>query len=190
MSEFIGKLKKDLAILEAMSSEIRDYIMSDALFWRMEKGNMPRLTFGGYFLRQHKLVALRQELSGEEQERLRLAIDHFDRETMPWTVRVEEKLHEEARARVRQWSEYLRDLRESSLAAASFHTAVEARIMLSHLVDYLYSPNFIIEPGIESEINILDKRLSTIGEEGDFVLAKELERAYPKSRFWYLYREV
>ena len=180
-------LQGDLAILEAMASEMQPYIMSDVLFWRMEKGNMPRLTFGGYLMRQHRLLALRNLLTRAEQDRLRVAVDQFEGATMAWTVRIEQRIHQEARARLRQWGEYLRDLRESSGASASYGASVNARLMLTHLVDYLYSPGFIIEPGVESELNVLDKRLSTIGEDGDFIWPPEWMPAYRREKFWYLY---
>jgi hypothetical protein len=189
MTEGTKKLKIDLAIMAVMASEMSDYVRSDVLFWRMSRGNMPKLTFGGYLMRQYRLVSLRHQLSAEDQERLRTAMDRFDEAIQGWTVRVESRMHQEIDARIRQWGEYMRDLRAGSGSAlTSYPSAVEARCMLTHLLDHLYQPGYQVLPRFESELNILDTRLNSIRKITEFVWDEEWEKAYPVNRFDYLYR--
>jgi hypothetical protein len=189
MTETTKKLQRDLAIMATMASEMSDYVRSDVLFWRMSQGNMPKLTFGGYLMRQHRLVALRNDLTLAEQDQLRTAMDQFDSATQVWTVRVESRIHQEVDARVRQWGEFLRDLQGGAgSAVASFPTAVEARCMLTHLLDYLYQPGYQVLPRFESEISLMDTRLSNLRKVTDFVWDEAWQPAYPVNRFDYLYR--
>ena len=70
MSEGSGRLKRDLEIMEAMSSEMDEYLRSQTLFWPMMKGNLPRLTIGGYLVREDRLVKLDKLLDESQQIRL------------------------------------------------------------------------------------------------------------------------
>ena len=59
----VGKTKliKDLNILTAMAAEMDDYLINDTLF-RQIKAGMPKLTLGGYFLREHRLIDLSETM--------------------------------------------------------------------------------------------------------------------------------
>ena len=60
-----NKLTRDLSILVAMAAEMETYLNSDVLFWHMSTSHMPALTLGGYLMRQHRLLALRDLLTGD-----------------------------------------------------------------------------------------------------------------------------
>ena len=65
-------------IVVAMVDEMREYILSDILFWPMASSNMPRLTLGGYLMRQHRLLLLSGQLMAEEQAQLHDVMDQYD----------------------------------------------------------------------------------------------------------------
>ena len=52
------KLIKDLHILKAMVEEMSNYLSSDTVLWPMFKADYPKLTLGGYFMRQRRLQVL------------------------------------------------------------------------------------------------------------------------------------
>lgn len=188
MSEATNKLKQDIIILEAMVVEIEEYLMSDVLFWPLMKSSLPRLTLGGYLMRQHRLAALGELLDEDEEQRLQEAMDQFNEALVERVVRFEEKAHVELRARLRQWSEYLKDLkRESSGYRQNYATAVEIRAMIEALLDKLKMPPYRLQEKILEQLIVYDRVLSSAWRSGDFVWPEEWKPAYPKETYWWLY---
>ena len=87
------KLIHDLAILQEMASQMDEYLKSETLFWPMGHSDMPKLTLGGYWLRQHRLSALRHLLTSEQQTQLDTAVHTFETAVSPWVVRTEQRAH-------------------------------------------------------------------------------------------------
>ncbi|RMH01447.1 MAG: hypothetical protein D6706_01775 [Chloroflexi bacterium] len=187
MQDGIKKLKSDLAILEAMASEMDSYLVSDVLFWRMMKGGMPMLTLGGYLMRQHRLLALRHLLEPEEIGRLDTAVMQFNQAVTEKIVRLEQKAHHELDARIRQWSEYLKDLAQGESAHSNYPVAVEARAMIEAIIDQLQMPPYRLEPTVPERVTMLDKSLKSRWQKGTFVWPAEWESAYPAAKYWWLY---
>jgi len=55
MKNSTKRLKKDLDILKAMVEELTNYLSSDVLYWPMFKASYPKMTLGGYLMRQRRL---------------------------------------------------------------------------------------------------------------------------------------
>lgn len=70
MTESKEKLTHDLAVLQEMASQMADYLQGETLFWPMGYSDMPNLTLGGYWLRQHRLKALHPLLDGDQRPTL------------------------------------------------------------------------------------------------------------------------
>jgi len=188
VSEGIEKLRQDLEILEAMAAEMDSYLRSDVLFWPMAKGNMPRLTLGGYLMRQHRLLALEHLLDEAEKERLDAAVAQFNEALVEKIVRLEQRAHQELHARLRQWAEYLKELsRESTSSRAYYVTAVETRAMITALVNKLKLPPYQLNQRIPQEITMFDGNLRRRWHSGNFVWPEEWQPAYPKAIYWWLY---
>lgn len=189
MDEGQEKLSRDLEIAAAMVAEMREYILSEVLFWPMATSNMPRLTLGGYLMRQHRLLLLRDLLTETEREQLSAVMDAYEAVIGEWVVHVEAKIHQELGARIRQWTEYLRDIREDRQAkiATYYATAVEARAMIAALMDQLQTPPFKPEKRLSQEVDLLDKRLTAKWEVGPFVWPGAWQPAYPPDDYWWLY---
>jgi len=188
MSEGIEKLRQDLEILAAMAAEMDSYLKSDVLFWPMENGGMPRLTLGGYLMRQHRLTALKELLSDEEKARLDSAIAQFNGALVEKVVRLEQRANQEVEARLRQWGEYLNELaRGSGSSSAYYATAVEPRAMISALVNKLRLPPYELESHIPQQVTMYDNNLRRRWHSGDFVWPEDWQPAYSESTYWYLY---
>lgn len=107
------KLQKDLDILEDMAGQMSEYLRMDTLFGPMGPGR-PKLTLGGYLMREQRLVALKGTLSTAENDRLLRARQMFENTVMEWVVATENKAGQEIEARMRQWTETVRELREDA----------------------------------------------------------------------------
>ncbi|MCA9925016.1 MAG: hypothetical protein KC421_21725 [Anaerolineales bacterium] len=183
-----SKLERDLEIFSAMSAEMGDYLNSDVLFWPMITGGMPQLTLGGALMRQFRLLALAHTLEPAGQQQLNQAVSLFNQALVERVVRFEQKANKEIEARIRQWGEYLRDLgRERNASRAGYNTAVETRLMLAAIVEKLQKRPYQLHPRIMPRIDLLDGNLRRFWEPGQFVLAEELQPAYPQADFWWLY---
>ncbi len=188
MSQSRERLERDLVVLQEMAGEMDDYLTSDVLFWLMMKGGMPKLTLGGYLVRQHRLLSLLDQLDQEMQDALNAAVFQFSQVLTERVVRLEQKAHVELEARIRQWGEYLKDLSwDRSAAVASYGAAVETRAILTALVEKLQTPPYQLDPAIPPKVALLDGNLRQHWQPGPFVWPEEWESAYPIDDYWWLY---
>jgi hypothetical protein len=186
LSQAEEKLKQDLKILEAMVASMADYLMSEVTFWSLGQPLMPQLTLGGYLLRERRLLLLRHLLSAEDQVRLDTAVARFKQALDDRTVRFETKAHQEMPARIRQWREHLRDIREGQYAS-NYATIVEGRAMLAAFIDYLGASPFQLDPTIPQRLAALDQELRNRWQAGPFIWPDGWQPAYPEAEYWWLY---
>jgi hypothetical protein len=107
MTDSIAKLNKDLDILQAMVEELTNYLNSEVLYWPMFKANYPKMTMGGYFMRQRRLQGLSYLLSDSKQVELKHIANQFNEMTFDKKALLMKKGTEELRTRVNQWKEHL-----------------------------------------------------------------------------------
>jgi hypothetical protein len=180
------KLKQDLKTLEAMSAEMDAYLRSDVLFWPMRQSDLPRLTLGGYLMREHRLLELRDLLDADEQKRLHEAVSQYHEALQEKIVRLETKAHEELEARQRQWQEYLREVKRGQ-GVDYYETSVETRAMIAALTAQLKVEPYELQPRIAQRTALLDRELRRYWEPGAFVWPQAWEPAYPETIYWWLY---
>ena len=189
MRHAAGEMSKDLSrdvdILVAMADEMEAYLRSDVLFWRIMNASMPRLTLGGYLLRQHRLLALEHLLSEEEKGRMETAIIQYNQALVEKIVRLEQKAHTELETQLRLWGESLRDVGRSS--GVNYETAVEVRAMIEVIMMQLLMRPYQLNDRITQQVGLLDGNLRRRFTKGDFVWEAAWESAYPQTQFWWLY---
>jgi hypothetical protein len=191
MLDEVGKLTQDVTILAEMAGEMADYLRSDVLYWQMMKGGLPKLTLGGYLMRQHRLLALPELLTDEEQAVVDTAVTQFNHTLVEKIVRLEQKAHQELEARIRQWAEYLKDFRwERGAAAAGYTSAVENRVMITAVIDKLQMPPYQLNTRLTEQLALLDGNLRSHWRSGPFLWPQAWQSAYPKADYWYLYGAV
>lgn len=182
------ELSRDLSILVAMAAEIEPYLDSDVLFWHMSTSRMPALTLGGYLMRQHRLLALQDLLSDQQISELDAAVLQYNNALVEKIVRFEQKAHRELGARLRQWSEYLKDVdRGTASSTSNYSTAVEARAMIAAVQEQLQLAPFTLEEHISQQIALIDNQLGRFWEKGEFVWPDKWQPAYPEMEYWWLY---
>lgn len=188
MSEGIKKLRKDLKILEAMAAEMDDYLRNESMFWPLSDSSMPRLTLGGYLMRQHRLSLLQGLFDEKEQVRLNRAIDTYHEALVEKVVRFEQHAHDELHVRLRQWSEYLRELNQEPDAAGSYYaSAVETRVMIAALLEKLEMPPYQSDERVLDELGVYDRALKNHWLSDGFLWPGEWQPAYPPLTYWWLY---
>ncbi|MDX1616507.1 MAG: hypothetical protein R3300_19510 [Candidatus Promineifilaceae bacterium] len=188
MSEAVERLREDLVVMEAMAAEMDEYLRSRSLFYPLGRADLPRLTLGGYLMRQHRLVALRDLLSEAEQQRLDDAMAVYRQALVEKVVSFEQRAHEELHARARQWSEYLKELRRPGFSAGDYYpSAVEPRLMIAVLLEKLSMPPYELDERVVEEIRVYDNVLRNHWQPGEFIWFEAWQPAYPPDQFWWLY---
>lgn len=183
-----AKLARDVDVIEAMATEMADYLDSNVLFWPMGLSNMPMLTVGGYLMREHRLLALRDQLSAEDQARLAAAVARFNDVVANRVVRFEDKANEELEARLRQWQEYLKELvNDTADKNSNYSTSVDTRAMIDALMRRLEMPPHQLTDRSVQHLAMLDSTLRNRWHSGDFVWPEGWEPAYPREDYWWLY---
>lgn len=181
-------LQHDLMILEEMAGAMDAYLVSEIKDWRIPRVNMPKLTIGGYLMRQYRLQALKQELTPGEQQRLETAVARFENALHERIVRFETRAHQEIHQRLSEWVACLRDLKGRMDAEANHYAGiVDVRVVIECLMDQLKTRPYQLEPQVVTEINTLDKNLRRRWEHGRFVWEPVWEPAYPAEKYWFLY---
>ncbi len=131
---------------------------------------------------------MREHLDQTDQERLDAAEKQFDAALVEKVVAFETRAHEDVRARLRQWGEYLKELKQSSLVAGDYYaSAVETRLMLAALLKKLETPPYQLDRRVLDELAAYDRVLANYWEAGDFIWSETWTAAYPRQRYWWLY---
>jgi hypothetical protein len=181
-------LQRDLKILEQMAIEMEAYLISDSMHWTMAERDMPRLTIGGYLMRQQRLPILRNHLRPEEQARLDAAIKHFNQTLIEKVVRFEHRAHQELHAFLSEWTCYLRGLTKyRALAVTRYASEVDTRVVITALIDKLLEAPYQLDPQIPNEVAVLDQSLRRHWQVGRFVWEPVWRPAYPQEKYWWLY---
>lgn len=188
MEERRQRVEQDLDILEAMATSMEDYLDSDVLFYPLPEADMPRLTMGGYLMRQHRLYELRDNFDTLTRQRLDTAMQRFRDATVGHNVRVEQRAVHELQARIRQWQEYLNELHDACETYAAYYAAsVEARVMMSALINYLRQPPSDLPEDLLARVAQQDELLSQQWQKGPFVWPDVWQPAYPQQSYWWLH---
>lgn len=183
------KLQKDLDILEEMAEKMSGYLRMDTLFGPMGPGR-PKLTLGGYLMREQRLLALKMTLTQYEQDRLLKGRQTYENTIMEWVVATEKKANQEIEARLRQWTETIRDLREDAPKHWHYYkTAVQARVMLQSLIAMLANPPFKLDPNIVERVKAIDSGFYAQWQSDAslFVWDEAWTAAYPAADYEFLY---
>lgn len=180
-----SKLSKDLHILEAMANEMDAYLKSETAVWPLG-GSLPKLTLGGYLLRQHRLLALADQLSPAQWQLLETAVAQFNAALADKVVRTETLAHDELERRLRQWSSYLSESRQSQ-RAVNYETAVENRAIIQALIGFLQQAPYQLDQRITQQLKVWDNGLGQQWQKGPFVWEESWQAAYPAGEYWWLY---
>jgi hypothetical protein len=183
-------LKRDLTILEAMVAGLPEYLASDATSWELKGGDMPPLTIGGCLMRLNRLTILQNNLTNDDRLALARVRTAFDATLRNTVVRFEQRAYQELNARLREWTNYLRNLSQSNKLMADqgyYAVKVYARIVIGELVGKLSERPYRLDGRVPRDVAALDRRLRLMWQPDGFLLALVWQRAYPPDPCWWLY---
>ncbi len=188
MEKDAAVLAHDLAILEEMASRMDAYLSSDTLDWTIPRANMPKLTIGGYLMRQHRLLVLEDRLTEAQQARLQDAIAQYNLALQEKVVRYETRAHQELRARISEWMSYLRDMKNRITSEKYYYVGVvDTRVVIAELVNSLQQPPYRLDADIEEKLVALDRKLHGELRAHEFIWEPLWQDAYPAEEYWWLY---
>ncbi len=185
--------ENDWLFMQAAVPGLQDYLLSRDLYRPLplpprapREAQIPQLTIGSLLLSQARLSALaldpacQSDLAGYRQ-----TIADVREE---WRSNWSRKAGQEFPSRLRQWGQYLHDLRGDPLAhVSSYQNEVRQRAILRLLKAEL------LEGLPQNEIDqadLVDGVLRGLSRPGPFVWEPEVEPAFPREAFWFLYVQI
>ena len=187
LAEAKKRIEEDLQILEAMAAEMPRYLMYDGLFYPLPQMDYPRLTLGNYLMRQHRLLALADDMPEATAGRLARAVDQFQEAIDDHLVRVEEHANQELQTRVKQWDTYVDELTDNPDEHMAYYaTHATDRTILQAIFDFMQPP-YNADPRARQELQMLDFVLHGEWDDGPFVWPEVWQPSYPRQDYWWLY---
>ncbi|MFO7663331.1 MAG: hypothetical protein R6X18_12170 [Chloroflexota bacterium] len=183
-------LERDLTILREMVNHLDEYLFRDVEHWDMGKQGMPPMTIGGCLMRLRRLSLLQDHLYESERSKLAEVRDDFEAALAETVVRFEQRAYQELSARLREWTNYLRNLSSSASIAGDremYAGKVDTRIVVGELVDKLGQHPYHLDGRVPRDVAAVDRRMRLMWEPGSFVLAPVWALAYPRETYWWLY---
>jgi uncharacterized protein YukE len=182
-------LESDWKYYQAAVDDLEDFILAPQDSWplsgaarRAGPRDTGRLTIGNLLLARARLAALAEDSS--HHEALKTANDQIQQVRERWRANWARKAEKEFQNRLNLWNTYVNELLDDNARHISgYPDAVRWRVILELLLDEADR----IDPGARAALNGLDRRLRVAGKDGPFVWEPEVEPAFPKEQFWYLY---
>ena len=161
---------QDQRFLEAAVPELKDYLLSDVLFWSLGS-KLPRLTIGGLLLAQRRLRA--QHLGTHLHPEIATLRER-------WRSAWEKKAAKELHTRLVLWRNYLNDYRSNPEShASSYRNEVRLRVMLELIMTDI-SANVI-------ELTAFDELLNKKLVVDRFIWNESYKSQFSQDQFWFLY---
>ncbi len=165
--------QKDLLYLQACLPELKNYLLSDILYYPLD-GNLPRLTLGGILLSERRLW--------DDSAATRVT-QNLATVKSSWRAAWTKKSARELEARLRLWRNYLNDYRKNPEEYASdYKHEIRWRVMIELLSAEVDQ--------IPAETAILDQLLRARFVSSDFIWDENLKTQFPEDEFWFLYGEI
>lgn len=172
----------DRAYLEVVRPELEAYLHADELYRTLHvdppagEPPFPSLTIGNILLAYARLRA--QDPAAAETLWQPIAALR-----QQWRVHWEQKARRELHARLQRWADYLRSLESDPSQADFYRYEVRQRVIVQLLGEEL---NGFTEEE-QKFLRRVDRVLRAIFEPGAWIWEPELQPAFPRETFWYLY---
>ena len=178
----------NLELASAMLEEMEDYLLSNEVFWPLERSvgrAAPRLTLGTLLLTLDQLEAMRSDMTPAQDASLEKLIMQMDLVRGKHAVALERKAGREAGSRLNLWRGFVNDLEESPSRAGSYAYEVRHRVMLIRLVK-MGAESADLHAALESA-RAVDQRLRRLFTVDVFIWDPRLQGTYPPEEYWHLY---
>jgi hypothetical protein len=180
----------DLAVLEAMTAELEEYIIKDELY-RTVRVHLPsgdqmiQMSGGDLLTRIFRLAAERDRLTPEQQARFDAARSSAEKTIYSLRTRFHQRLQREVKARLDSLNWFLDECAgEPSRCRGEYPFEIRNRQRIDAILAELGTD---LAPELKSQINRIDDRIRMMVRPGNFAWDQRLEPVFPRTRFWYLY---
>lgn len=183
--------RADLAIAEAMTAELEDYIVGNDLYRtiiaRTPRGDEKLQMSGGDLLaRLHRLQGERAVLDAGERTRLDTVQQAANRTIYSLRTRFHERLGREMRARLDSLRWYLDECHEDRMKCRTeYPFEIRNRQRIEEILKQLGAG---APADLMSVLSQVDRRLQQLGQNSGFVWDTRLQQVYPPEQYWYLYQ--
>ncbi len=183
------RLELEEEILKETISDWDSFLFSKEIYWQLNLSNKEfssaerrvRISAGRLLISFYLL----NHLNGSDGN---LIADRFRSLKNKWSANWQKKVANELPVRLRQWNQFVDDLRvDSDFSQPQMHNQLQIRLMVGLIMDELNpieGEKFL--PLLES----LDLRYKKLTLENGFVWEGELAEIFPHEKFWYLYRKL
>lgn len=172
---------EDRRFLIAAVDTLPEYLLSNVLFWPIPGFPQP-LTPGNLLFALQKVAFVQTADVNKQDELLRYQMDKLKQQ---YRVGWLKKVDHEFRSRLNQWKDIVLEAAHQDPNALSYSASARVRTLLTLLI----SENPDQPRDLLSMQESLDQRFLFITREGGFIWETRLETAFPKEKFWYLYRK-
>jgi hypothetical protein len=170
---------QDFAYFQAGAAELKDYLLSDELYWQLSVRDVsiPRLSLGLLLLARKRLEAQARSFPGLE------SLDtQVEAVRTKWRSVWERKATREIYNRINLWRNYLADCRDGSSAnVEAYSHEVRMRIILELLLAE------IPDLSVPESLIMLDDTLRKCWLPGEFLWEREIAFSFPEKQYWFLY---
>lgn len=180
----------DLAIAQAMAGELEAYIFSDELY-RTVFAVTPRgqeqlqMTGGDLLTRLHRLHAVRDQLTKEQQSLLDQVQQQVKEGIYNLRTRFHERLQREIKTRLDTLKWFLDDcLGPDASCRSEYPFEIRNRQRTEEAVRELGSK---LPSDLRQRIDEIDRRIRGVAQASDFVWSDSLQPVFPREPYWYLY---
>jgi len=182
-------LSHDPATLKLMAAELPDYLLSDVLFWQMQApSDYPKLSLGLMLLIRTEIEARGPQLPSVQLAAVEQAGRDIDMALAQWPVAAEKKALQELRSRINLWKAFWDDYLEDPYAHAHHYPDEVTQRAIAALL-LLRFPR-LADAAEAKRLLSLDTQLRALLRSGGFIWPDELQAAFPKDEFWFLYGQV
>lgn len=174
--------------LQAGLKEIEPYLLSAELFWPLNiapsvgEPGYPNLTLGGLLL--YQIFARPLAKTTPQITTLRKIDTEIESTQMRWRVVWERKASWEFKSRLRQWGNFLKEVRVDPEDNNGYYR-YEVRFRV--IMDLLKPEIRDVDPSYLEHLDSLDLLLRALFAPGDFIWEPDFETEFHTEKFWYLW---
>ncbi len=178
----------DLRYLYAGAEVLENFLLSKDIYWPVGvqapsgEAPYPQLSLGGLALAQARAQA--HAHSPDEARQLERALEGIEAARQQWRTAWGTKSANEIRARLTQWRNYLEDYREDPAANYNRYSYEVFRRVIITLLETQTNEMSAAEQEL---LRGLDALLKTLLTQDAFIWDADLQRAFERLTFWYLY---
>jgi hypothetical protein len=180
----------DLQIAEAEVQELEDYILSDVLYRplivRASSGDLNlQMTGGDLLTRLHRLRSQRQQLLPDLQTRVDTVDQAARRIIYSLRTRFHARLQREMKARLDSLKWFLDDCgQDRQRCRVEYPFEVRNR---QRIEEILKESEGDLPEELKNYLRTIDQRVRVLTHATDFIWDAQLQEAFPRQPYWYLY---